>query len=436
MKTSNKILITFLGIIALLLLSLTLYGYLGGEKKITTITSFKWKNKTDSTTIPFYTHPSGHIYIKTELQGEEKYLLFDTGADFSMINEKYADADSTININMTDSQKKKEKINFFSIDSLITLGDLELLKMQFGAMKKETWENCGFLKNQDSIAGVLGNNVINNFVWNIDMVKHTMQISTKPFNKNSPNTKITSLIKNGRNWKIYFKLNGKTKKAKLDSGANSILVLEEKLNLPKTYKYPIINSSNNKGAFSYNDCDSIKNRKTTKKLNRRVFANLRIADRFYKEASITDNAKSNLLGIPLFWEHERVILDFLSKKMYLINPVKHKNKFSISKKSANKRMSARIKMIKNKGYFENLYKKSFKIEVTHKETKDTLAYKFSGTVKYYTRADYKTKSFNVDSIVGSGILLDYKNINEEKEKPLHLIMSDYNFINPNKYLSY
>jgi hypothetical protein len=201
------------------------------------------------------------------------------------------------------------------------------------------------------------------------------------------------------------------------------------LNLPKPYTYPLINASKKRGVFSYTKCDSTQNKKTHK--SNRKFS---IADTTYTDVYVTDNSKSSLLGIPLFWEHERVVLDFLSKKMYLVTPTKQLKKFSISNISASQRISARIGMIKHEGYFENTYKNQIKI--TSQETKDTLAYKFNGPVKYYVNIDKKDR-FILDSIVGKGTLLGHKNtsINDALEKPIHITMENHNLLDLKKHLS-
>jgi len=43
-----------------------------------------------------------------------------------------------------------------------------------------------------------------------------------------------------------------------------------------------------------------------------------------------ENALHNIIGIPLFWEYERVVLDFKSNKMHLIQKTKANKTKSIS----------------------------------------------------------------------------------------------------------
>jgi hypothetical protein len=426
---------------SIIITSAVLLFYLYGNSKTDSskYNQIYWKTNTHSTVLPFFIHPSGHIYIKTTIFGEDKYLLFDTGSDISLLNEKYNTSNLLTSLNMTDSQDITKKTDFFTIDKLV-FGDLELKKLQYGTMKKEIWENCGILHNQDSIIGILGNNVINNFVWDLDMVNHTMQISDQPFKEEIEGAKIVPLINNGKSWSVRFKLNGKTKKIKLDSGNSSILCLEEKLHLPKTYIYPITNASKSKGVFSYTKCDSSQNKnpqESIQKIERKIFANLNIADTTYNDILVIDNAKSSLLGIPLFWEYKRVVLDFMSKKMYLITPIKHQKKFSISNISASERMSARIGMIKHQGYFEKIYNNPKTLQIESTKSKDILTYKFIDTVKYYATIDSKTHIFNMDSIVGKGIVLNKDTIlkSSESEKSISIIMKNLNLINLNKHLS-
>jgi hypothetical protein len=181
------------------------FGINQTEANIPKFNQISWNTNNHNTTVPFFVHPSGHIYIKTTLLGEDKYLLFDTGADFSLLNEKYRDSNLLATLKMTDSQDITNESDFFTIDKL-PIGEVELKNLQYGTMKKETWGHCGILKNQDSIAGILGNNVINNFVWDIDMVNHTIKIRDQPIMKDIDDAKVIPLIRNGKSWDVRFKL--------------------------------------------------------------------------------------------------------------------------------------------------------------------------------------------------------------------------------------
>lgn len=392
-----------------------------------------WKNPEHSSSIPFFVHSSGHIYIKTELLGEKKYLVFDTGADNCALNEKYNTSNILKTSNITDSQAKKNKVQYFTLDSL-SLGELNFKQLSYGSLKKKIWgSKCGIFYKQDSVAGILGNNVINNFVWDIDMIKHTMQISDQPFKEKTTSAKVVPLINIGMGWNVEIQIDGKLKKVKLDSGSNGILSLKDSIHFPKTYTNLISKVSKSKGIFSYMDCDGneIKIDTTESSINkrnisRRVFADLYIADTIYKNTLVSDNKPIDLIGIPIFWEYERVVLDFLSKKMYLINPTKSKNSFQLSKKSINGRSAMKIESIKKNGYFESSFNKVLLINTQSKKTKDTVIFKFIGKMKCYAH-QINSKSIKMDSIIGMGTVL-----NTSIAGPINLKLNDFKPLNYTK----
>ncbi len=375
----------------------------------------KWENKNHIIDVPFFVHPTGHIYLKAEINSEEKYLVFDTGADYTVINEKYNDTLSIDSILGTSSQARKSKMSIHRLDSL-SFGDLRFNKLPYSALRKEAWEDCGIFKNQDSIAGILGNNVINNFVWDFDMVNRKVQIRDSSFVGRLGKVREIPLVYNGMGWVLDIWLNEEKKKIKLDSGSSYILNLTDSISIAKTYTYPIVNAGKSKGIFSYKDClgNEIKvdSSKTTRQA-RKVFANLKIADTTYKDAYIIDKSKSNLLGIPLFWEYERVVLDFLSKKMYLINPVKNSNKYQISATSRRSLKVTKLQAIVDNGFYTINYIQPITIKTILRQTKDTLSFTFQDKVKVFASLDFgdenkALKGITFDSILGKGYLKNFK----------------------------
>lgn len=378
----------------------------------------EWTNTNHKQTLPFFVAKTGHIFLKTNINSEENYMMFDTGMDITALHEKYNGFNAIDTLNVKSSQAIKQDVAIHKLDSL-SLGFLSLKKLGYGAMLKETWDDCGIFANQDSIIGLLGNNVINNFVWDLDMLNQEMTVQEKPFIDDSiSNKKVISLKSKGvGGWTVDIKLNGKKKKVKLDSGSNSILNITDSIQLAKTYSYPTINKSQSKGVFSYLDCNGkegvtadssdIGNNK-----KRSVFANLEIGETVYTDAFIIDKSKSNLLGIPLFWEYERVVLDFPSKKMYLINPVKNTNQYQISNKSKGQLALTKYQAIAQSGFYKMYYKKPIEIYAKSNLNQDTLIFIFKNKVKVYGSVDIdyenKIKHISIDSVIGKGYTRNLK----------------------------
>ncbi|MEW4923266.1 hypothetical protein [Algibacter sp. 2305UL17-15] len=376
----------------------------------------EWSNTNHKQTIPFFVTKTGHIFLKTNINSEENYMMFDTGMDITALHEKFNGFKAIDTLNITSSQARKQDVAIHKLDSL-SLGALSLKKLGYGAMSRKAWENCGIFANKDSIIGLLGNNVINNFVWDFDMINQEITIQENPFiNDSIPNKKVIPLRRKGMGWIVDVKLNGKKKRVKLDSGSNSILNLTDSIQLAKTYAY-FIKKSQSKGVFSYLDCSGKEGVKAGSNVSknhqkRSVFVNLEIGETLYKDAYVIDKSTSNLLGVPLFWEYERVVLDFISKKMHLINPVQKSNSHQISIKSKVELQMTKYNAIKQAGYYEMHYKKPVVIKTKSKASQDTLIFNFKGKTRIFASIDmnYSTKEIKVvvDSILGKGFVLNTK----------------------------
>ncbi len=316
-----------------------------------------WNNTKHSTTIPFYSSESGHIFLKAKIGNETKYILFDTGADLCGFNEKYnvLKNDTIFITSITDSNGKKNQMEIHRLNNL-SIGDLDFEKNHYISMNNDIWKKeCGIFFNQDSIAGALGNNIINSFVWDFDMLNKTLKISKKTELQNISRADIIPLFKRGKkSWYVKIKINGKRKSVTLDSGYAGNLKIKDSITLRENYNYKI-GRSKSKGLFSYKDCDKKKDRseitREVQKGKRKIFVDLSISNTTFKDILIEDTSNMNLLGIPLFWEYERVILDFLNGKMYLFNKINDsKHPKSIATISNKAKELLRKKPVPNNGY--------------------------------------------------------------------------------------
>ena len=328
------------------------YGY--KHSKLFSDHTINWNNTEHNTTIPFYSSKSGHIYLKAKIGNETKYIGFDTGAELCGFNEIYNKSKKTTKISLTDSQNKSNNVIIQQLNKL-SFKNIDFEKVDYISMNKDIWnEECGLFFNQDSIAGVLGNNIINSFVWDFDMLNKTVKISEKRELHNISKAEIISLVKSRKKgWDINIKVNGSRKRIALDSGSDGILAIKDSITLPENYNYKI-GRSNSKGLFSFKDCykknDSSAITTREQKGKRKVFANLSISNITYRDVLIEDTSNMNLLGIPIFWEYERVVLDFLNGKMYLFNKNHSKHTKSISNISSKLREDLIKKPVPNKVY--------------------------------------------------------------------------------------
>jgi hypothetical protein len=299
--------------------------------------SIVWNNNQHYTTIPFYSSESGHIYLKAKIGKETKYIGFDTGAELCGFNEIYNNSKITTDISVTDSHSKTKNVIIQKLNKL-SFKNIDFEKVDYISMNKDIWKNqCGIFFNQDSIAGVLGNNIINSFVWDFDMLNKTLKISEKAELQNISKASIIHLFKRGKkSWFIKIKVNGKRKNVTLDSGSDATLTIKDSIGLSENYNYEI-GYSNSKGLFSFNDCykkkDSSQNVTKTHSRKRKIFADISISNNNFEDVVIEDISNLNLIGIPLFWEYERVVLDFLNGKMFLFNKNHSVHTKSISNKS-------------------------------------------------------------------------------------------------------
>ena len=284
--------------------------------------SINWDNDNHFTTIPFYGSETGQIFIKTKINEETKYLGFDTGADISALNEKYNNSASDDTISIKNSQDEKHYFGIQELNKLV-LGNVYFKKLSYIPLEIEEWENSkGFFnsyENKDSIAGILGNNIINSFVWDFNMDTKSIKITDKKFSENKSDVTIIPLIKSGNSWNIEIDLNGRNKNVKLDTGSNSILSLKDSL---------VVSDKDIKISSSSTGINSFKNNSENR--DRKDFADIKIGNILFEKTLVSFQKKSNLLGIPLFWEYERIVLDFIDHKMYIYEKTKNKNTYSIT----------------------------------------------------------------------------------------------------------
>jgi predicted aspartyl protease len=309
--------------------------------------SINWNSNNHSTIIPFYSSKSGHLFIKTKINEEIKYLGFDTGAGISALNEKYINSKTEDVIYIINSQNEKYSHEIHKINKL-SLGNIDFRQISYIPLQIREWDNSkgifNSLKNKDSIGGILGNNIINSFVWDFDMNSTSVKITDHKFSEKTSNATIIPLTKSEMSWKVEIKVNDKSKDVVLDTGSSLILSMTDSLPVYKD-GFKITRSGNGINSYKGNS----ENREAVS------FVDLKIGDLLFKETIISSESKSNLLGIPLFWEYERIVLDFIDHKMYVFEKSTNKNARSITNINKSSKNLIEKKTIKQKPMPNNGY---------------------------------------------------------------------------------
>ncbi len=313
-------------IFSCLFLSLNLYSNYS-INKYSKGYSINWNSKVHNTTIPFHIKDN-LIFIKAKINNEEKYLLFDTGAEIPLIKNQYNNSE-TIGVQKIIDANGNTKIEEIKELNNLSIGGLNFEKVKNVSLNTDTTNGKNLL-SKDFIAGILGCNLMNSFVWDLNLKNNTIHLTDSKFNENISQATTIPLIEYNNRWKIEIKVNGDKKKAMFDSGSNAILTLKDSIKLPKDYIYQIKKYANSNTLYSNTNY---------KNIERKIFVNLSISNLIFKDIPAFDNNESNVIGNPILWEYERVVLDFISKKIYLLN----KNNSTKLNSISNKSQVARIK---------------------------------------------------------------------------------------------
>ena len=126
---------------------------------------------------------SGHIIVEPEVAGKKRRFIFDTGAP-TLISSELAEEinlESMSSVKTTDSQSNKDDVKFGVIDS-ISLGGVDFIEIGTGvySMNAVNYKRmCSDSVDVDSVKtdGLLGCNLMENCVWDLDFQKKTLTIA-------------------------------------------------------------------------------------------------------------------------------------------------------------------------------------------------------------------------------------------------------------------
>jgi hypothetical protein len=189
-----------------------------------------------------------------------------------------------------------------------------------------TWTSPkGIFHKQDSILGIIGNNIISKFIWDFDLTNQQVTISNNlNYCKNLPDSLSINLVPQNNCKAIPLALNQTNKMLLLDFGCSSPIILADSIPKDKGAQKNStkISRHNGPGAFSHLDTTN------TKQTNHGAFVNVQFGPHRFNEIECIQNNHSNLLGMPFIWAFKRVVLDFEKNKAYFISRYKS-NKYNL-----------------------------------------------------------------------------------------------------------
>ena len=274
----------------------------------------EWNAPTDRFTMDFMVGREGYIYLKASVNDTSGLFLFDTGCTTSHVNERLVTnkMNRLHQFTITDAHGVQQTKHLYKVNRF-ELGDVEIKQLHVYPSDSLTWTQAqGTFYRQDSVMGIIGNNIISRFVWDFDMINKRVILSrSKKYCKDLADSLSLPLFSNNGNKDIAVKINGVEKRLTFDFGAAHPLCISDTI--------PYLLATDKKGftqisAGLLNHLDS-----TERKENNFDFAEVKFGAYTFKDIICSEKAHCNLLGIPFMWTFERVIVDYMNDKAYFIN---------------------------------------------------------------------------------------------------------------------
>lgn len=275
-----------------------------------------WNSTQDSFLLDFIVRKGGVILMKAKVNGVPGLFVFDTGAAFTVVNEKF----------IQDADKRTESITMFDANKLNQSGDKVRIKdFQLGGMQlynlivvpldSAAWTHKkGIFHGDDIIVGIIGNNLISKFVWDFDLQQKKVTVSrNREYCAAIPDSLGIDLVPFSHRMKMPVYINGFEKMLVLDFGSIPPIILSDSVAVEESDELGKINApQSTRGMLSH--IDTVNGRTHNGK-----FTDVRLGDNEFSDILCLENAKSDLIGIPFIWSFERVILDYNHQKSYFIS---------------------------------------------------------------------------------------------------------------------
>ncbi len=364
-------------------------------EKIKNKPKYEWLTEEDKFTVDFIAEESGHILIKAKINNEKGLFLFDTGASRSLAHENTLDSlNSTRFHELTDASNIKQRKKL--IRSQFRLDSLEINELEIFPLDSMSWltKNGSFF-NKNHINGVVGYDIINQYVWDFNMVDKKLTISnSSKYCNNIPDSVCINLIKDKNKWYIPVLLNNLDRKLLLDFGCSGTLNIRDTISPTDRYVIQGINlsySSLKRTGFSH-----------LRELNRDTVSlsavNLQFGNYLFNRIRCIEGSKKELFGIKFIWSFERVILDGINNKIYFLNERDDNSPQSAKQFSKLIRKTIKSKFSKNNEVEVSLYNGGVDLNSYFLNVKDTVHIKTAhGRIKLLNRNNHMHVLFK-DSI--------------------------------------
>lgn len=290
----------------------------------------EWNSPYDSFSIDFVVGNHGHIYLNASVNDTSGLFLFDTGFGISVVNEKFMkdEKKKLHTYSITDVKGIQQTKNLYKVNSF-KLGAIEIKRLQVYPKDSLTWiDPKGIFYQQDSVIGIIGNDIISKYIWDFDMINKRVIVSkSKKYCKDIPDSLSIKLIPNNGRKDIAVKINGVEKILMLDFGATSPLCISDSipdLSYPDEKRFY---SQSSMGALNHLDSAERKNSRFT-------FGDVELGTYTFYEIQCFENENCNLLGIPFIWTFERVVIDNMNDKSYFFAENKDFGNFGVNRYSS------------------------------------------------------------------------------------------------------
>ncbi|MCF8360769.1 MAG: hypothetical protein K9H26_18585 [Prolixibacteraceae bacterium] len=272
-----------------------------------------WNSPNDYFTTDFFVGEHGHILLNAKINDITGLFFFDTGAGQTSVNEKYL-TDEKMKLHpfsMCDVRGNTQTKNLFKV-RLFELGSFGIERLQAYPTDSAAWTDPkGIHYNQDSILGIIGNNIISKFIWDFDLVNHRVTISNnKKYCKTIPNSLAINLVQVNKHKEIAVQINGTDKILTLDFGCRDPIVISG--SIPNKQGESGGTSNQSKGFLNHLDT-------TDRSAINFDFVDVKLGSYEFKQIKCNENEKVDLLGIPFVWAFKRVIIDFSNNNIYFIS---------------------------------------------------------------------------------------------------------------------
>lgn len=285
----------------------------------------QWNSPNESMTLDFIVGKSGHLYFEAQMNGTTGLFLFDTGAEICFINEKYITGEDLKlqSYTISDAKEIKQTKNLYKVRSF-ELGAIEIKDLEVYPADSLTWKDPkGIFYNQDSVIGVIGNNIISKFIWDFDMVNKRVTVSnSKSYCDSIPDSSAFKLISIRNHKEILARINGKLKRFTLDFGSGKPISLCDSIPNKKKSVGKESYSSWGKSALNH----LVPKEVTESKFD---FVDVKFGAYEFKEIQCYENDSSALFGIPFVWSFKRVVIDYMNNKAYFISLIEDGGDFGV-----------------------------------------------------------------------------------------------------------